>query len=124
MKKAIRITFFSVLGLLAILVLFFALEYNATAIPGSECKIVTGNALSIAEGGIKDVVFSIEGNNERFYINRGLESKYSLGQLKSELLGKNVTIRYSAHESLFFGANSVHHIRSLHVGDTMFYSEF
>jgi hypothetical protein len=111
----------SVLSLLVIL--FISIEYKATEVPEDQCKIAEGVVTEINEGGIKDVVISL-GGEKKFYINRGLDSKFELNVLQNEIVGKRVKISYSDHQSILANNNSSHHIRKMEIGLKTFYTEY
>ena len=62
-----------------------------------EAIVGKGVVLTIYEGGVKDVVFRVENDPRKFYINRGLESGLYLDELKKKLIEKNVIFKYPAY---------------------------
>lgn len=88
----------------------------------SECLAVKGIVSNIHEGGVKDAVFSIKGEKRRFYINRGLENGLSLSDLKNDLEGKEVTIRYP-YWALLDADGSIKHISQLEHDGKIIYTE-
>ncbi len=125
MKKYLRIAVLSIstLSIVAIAT-FFILEYKAVEVPENECKIIEGKVVEISEGGIKDAVFKLDGNETIFYINRGLEKKYTLAELEQKILEKKVRIYFSNHKSILDRNNKVKHIRKLELENQTFYTEF
>ncbi len=80
-----------------------------------------GIVSSIYEGGVKDVVFIIEGNNRKFYINRGLENGLEINKLREKLIGKEVTFKYPRHWTPLDWNNSVIHVSKVEIkGDVIF----
>ena len=65
--------------------------------PESELLTQSGIVSYIYEGGVKDVCFRLEGDQNVYYINRGLENGLHLQELQETLLGKEVTIKYPEH---------------------------
>ena len=91
----------------------------------SDCEKIDGIVYKIGEGGVQDLTLQLEGKSTEFYINRGLE-KYSLEQLQSKLLRKNVTIYFVEHSFitlLLSSGRSSEQIRKLNIGAETFYSE-
>ena len=65
--------------------------------PESELLSQSGIVSSIYEGGVKDVCFRLSGDQNIYYINRGLENGLVLRDLQQTLTGKEVTIKYPEH---------------------------
>ena len=84
---------------------------------------IEGTLRGIAEGGIKDVAFTLANDRTCYYINRGLKNRFKLKDLQ-KLVGKEVTIFYSDHTNILSGENPSRHIRELYIGNQVFYSEF
>ena len=103
---------------------FLIIEYKSVEIPDNECEVIEGIVTGIGEGGVKDVIFTLAGTKNSFYINRGLENQFNLKDLEREILGKKVTILYSNHTNILSGKNPSRHIRKLKIGRNTFYSEF
>lgn len=82
---------------------FIAATFRPIIVPSNpaECIVAEGKVSKIFEGGIKDVVFKLEGHDTYYYINRGLEQGLELNQLQEDLIGNNVTIKYPKHWTLF-----------------------
>lgn len=117
MKKIIVI---SVL-ILTIAIAFFVLrQKNVTE---KSCQKVYGIVTEISEGGVKDASFKLFQNDTLFYINRAFENKFTLSQLRNEILNKEVTIYYKRTSS-FLSSNGSQQIRKLKVGEKIFYTEF
>ena len=66
-------------------------------LPEKDLTTITGKAISVFEGGVKDVCIRLEGNPNVYYINRGLESGLELESLKKALINNIVTIKYPEH---------------------------
>lgn len=125
MKRKILIIVTTLIGCFFLFIIsFLIIEYKSVEIPESECEIIEGIVTGIAEGGVKDVTFTLAGTKNCFYINRGLENQVNLADLEREILGKKVTIFYSNHTNILSGKNSSRHIRKLKIGSSTFYSEF
>ena len=118
-----RTTLFLLLGL-AVSVLF-AFTYKNTEISKSDCRLAKGIVSNIAEGGAQDVVFELEGKQQSFYINRGVENGFDIAALEKEMLAEEVTIYYADEWSLFapFGSN-IKPIRELKCDNRIVYSEY
>ena len=117
MKKIVLIAFF----VLTILLAFFVLrQKNVTE---NSCRKVHGIVTDINEGGVKDATFKLSENDTLFYINRAFENKFTLSQLRNEILNKEVIIYYKKN-STFLSSNGSQQIRKLKVGEKIFYTEF
>lgn len=98
-------------------------------LPADECAVAVGRITSIEEGSSHDVVFRLAGDDRIYYINRGLEQGLSLDALRSELLGRDVTLSYPEHWSLFgfvgavVGAAGSHHVSKLETVERVVFDE-
>ena len=87
----------------------------------SDCEVVKGNVIQIDEQGVKDIVFTIAGQKRTFYVNRGLERGLELNKLRSELINKEVTIKYPRYWTLL--GNSSKHIAKIEVSGRTIFTE-
>ena len=86
-----------------------------------DCFVVKGTVAHIYEGGVKDVVFVLNGQKQYFYINRGLEQGLNLAVLKKQLHGKEIIIKYPDYWSLLDPGKSIRHISKVeYAGKTVF----
>ena len=86
-----------------------------------DCLSLKGTVTAIYEGGVKDVVFKLDGKEQSFYINRGLERGLILNDLKTDLIGQEILIKYPDHWTPLDPGNSVVHISKIeHAGQTVF----
>ncbi len=86
-----------------------------------DCLSLKGTVTEIYEGGIKDVVFKLQGLDKEFYINRGLERGLDLKKLKAELTNKEIVIKYPKYWTPLNPGNSVRHISKIEcAGKTIF----
>jgi hypothetical protein len=81
-----------------------------------------GIVSEVSEGGTKDAVIRLTGDNTSYYINRGLETRFSLTGLQKDIVGKQVIISYAKHWSLSPAISQ--HIGQLQAGRDVIYSEF
>ena len=87
-----------------------------------DCITIKGTVTHIYEGGVKDVVFVLDGRKETYYINRGLE-QLNLAALKKELEGKEITIKYPDYWSLLDPGKSLRHISKIEYMEATVFSE-
>ena len=87
----------------------------------SDCEVVTGNVIRIDEQGDKDIVFTIAGQKRTFYVNRGLERGLELNKLRSDLINKEVTIKYPRYWTLL--GNSSKHIAKIEFSGRTIFTE-
>ncbi len=107
-----------------VLAYFVIFEYKATEIPEEQCVTMTGFVTEISEGGASDAIFRIEGNQSLFYINRGLDKKFTLADLQKQVLGKKAKFYFSGHNPILMSDIPARHIRKMEVDDQLFYSEY
>ena len=100
---------------------FFVLK--PTTVSEKSCQKITGIVTEVNEGGVKDATFKLSENETLFYINRALEDKFTIKQLRQEILNKQVTI-YFVKKSSFLSSIKSQQIRKMKVGKNMFYTEF
>ena len=87
----------------------------------SEAESISGVVEHIYEAGIKDAVFVIRDAESRFYINRGFERGLNLNDLKTNLIGKEVTLKYPKYWTpLDWGRTSIHASKLEHEGVVLF----
>ena len=81
----------TVVGLVVLGILIF----RPVPIPNeNDCEVVRGTVIKIEGQGVKDIVFTIAGQEKTYYVNRGLERGLELDKLRSELINKEITIKY------------------------------
>jgi len=84
----------------AILLVLFLMIFRPVHIPSDEKDLnsISGTVKHIFEGGVKDANFFLaEHKGKNFYINRGLENGLNLEDLKTNLIGKKVVLKYPSH---------------------------
>ena len=86
-------------------------------------QIVKGTIKEISEAGTYDVVIELEETDQIFYINRGLKKLFDLGQLQSQLIGKEVAITYPRYWSPLDLQNSWKNVSILEIEEKVIYSE-
>lgn len=118
-------TLLSCLALGLIIFVLFIFTYKNTEIPKSDCLLATGNVSNIHECDVQDVVFDLEGKQQSYYIERGIEYGFDIEALEKEMLAEEVTIYYADEWSLFapFGSKSKH-IREIRCDNRIVYSEY
>jgi|GEM_PF-4303933 len=120
-----RIILFSLLGLGLIAFAAFTFTYRNVEVSKADCLMTTGIVSNIFEGGVKDVVFELDGKKQSFYINSGVENGFDINVLEKQLLAQDVLIYYADAWSPFapLGTKSKH-IREIRSGNWIVYSEF
>lgn len=89
-------------------------------LPEDELTVKEGWVTEVYEAGEKDIVFTLEGTSELFYINRGLEQGLSIQGLQTKLIGNKVTLKYPEYWSLLSNGKS-HHLSKVEAnGETIF----
>lgn len=82
---------------------------------------IVGIVESVYEGGVKDLVFKLQGDSNTYYINRGLENAFDLKIIENELIGEQVILWYAKHRSQPNGGG---HVMQLKFNDSLYYSEW
>jgi hypothetical protein len=112
---------------LAIFCVFILMIFAFSKVDSSKDNsvIVNGKVLGITEGGVKDAVFQLEGHDITYYVNRGLEDKFTLTELNEKFAGKQLRIYYAKGWTPLapFGTRSKH-ITRIESGASVEYSEF
>lgn len=86
-----------------------------------DCISLTGTVTSIYEEGIHDVAFRLSGQEQIFYINRGLERGLDLENLRATLTDQEVVIKYPQYWTPLDPGNQSRHISKIeHKGETVF----
>lgn len=86
-----------------------------------DCLSVKGTVTQMYEGGVKDVVFKLQGLDKEFYVNRGLERGLDLNNLKASLTNKEIVIKYPKYWTPLDPGNSTRHISKIECdGKTIF----
>jgi hypothetical protein len=78
-----------------------------------DCLALKGTVTEIYEGGIKDVVFKLQGIEKEFYVNRGLERGLDLTQLRAELTNREIVIKYPQYWTPLDPLNLGRHISKI-----------
>ena len=98
------------------------LIFRSLPIPDEkDCLSLKGVVTEVYEGGVKDVVFKLQGVDKEFYINRGLERGLDLKKLQAELITKEIVVKYPQYWTPLDPTNSVRHIAKIECdGKTIF----
>ena len=115
-----RILLSSAVGFFAI---FLFLILRPCNVCKENCDDVSGKVIDVSEGGVKDIVLTLEGENSIYYINRGLEKNFDKTQLEKELIGRKVRISYSKHWTPLDPYNNSRHIAELEIDNRIIYTE-
>lgn len=92
-------------------------------LPEEELAIHTGKVTQIFEGGTYDIVFRLDNDESTYYINRGVELGLSIEELRKDLIGQEVTMKYPEYWSIF-GANRMStHVSKVEASDRVIFSE-
>ena len=99
----------------SILVFGFLIIKPVPIVAEEKAVVVQGLVIDIYEGGVKDVIFKLNGDNSSYYINRGLESGMDIDDLKEKLIGNTVLLKYHKQSQ---------HIFKLEFNNEILYSEY
>ena len=112
------------IGIVIILLLGITTLRPVPNLPEEKCKEAYGAIERIYEGSSFDIVFKLMNDDSHYYINRGIESGLVIEDLKEELLGKEIYIKYPPHWTFLDPMNKTKHIVKLSTRDEIIYSEF
>ena len=110
------------LGVLFILTLGFALK-PVPIVSEEKALIEKGVVKYISEGGTNDVLFTLENNNTKFYINRGLENGLDLNLLREKLIGQEVIFKYPKYWTPLDWDNKTKHLSKVEFGNEIIFNE-
>jgi hypothetical protein len=114
-----------------VLISFSVLLFIMAVLIFRPVPIVSENK-AISESGIvkeiysnkgNDVIFVLENNDRRFYINRGLENGLALNNLKEKLIGNAIVVKYPNFWTPLDWNNSVRHISKVEFNDEILFNE-
>jgi hypothetical protein len=116
-------------GLLALAGIFLVLlAYSVMPLPmanPSNCGAVVGKVESVKAGdGPGDILVTFSGDNDYYYINRGLENGIRLEVLSKQLVDKTAKVYYIKHWSLLNFNSKTRHIARIEVGEQLVYNEW
>lgn len=105
--------------------LYFSLALRPISVDRNNCETIKGTVTEVKEGGAKDLVIKVSGQDRILYINRGLEKKFNLPEFREKFIGKKVTVSFADHWTPLdpFSKGS-RHITELTIGKEIVYSEF
>lgn len=70
-----------------------------------------------------DIVFILENNPQRYYINRGLENGLELNKLKNQLIGNTIIIKYPKYWTPLDWNNSIRHVSKVEFENEVVFNE-
>ncbi len=108
-----------------LLLLLIVLTFRPVSVKRANCLQSIGVVDMVYEGGVHDIVIHLKDDNQRYYINRGLEKDLTISGLQEKLIGKEVNLCHLKHWSLLKPrANTSGHISELRCESELIYSEF
>ena len=124
MKKILNNIFVSigVLFVLAILSIGLTVIKDGKSIIGTT-KTVTEKIVDIYDNGNYDIGFRLEGDDNRYYINRGQQHGLSIEELREKYMDKTLAVSYVSQFSVLDWDNSLRHINRIEFGDEMVFNE-
>jgi len=117
MKK----THLTITASVVLLVLLSAFAFRPVS-TYKDCRVVKGKVTSVFKGG-DDVVVTLEGRKENYFIDKGLKKGLNLAKLKTGLEGKQVTIKYPDYRSMFTPDKSLKNIVTIEYSGKTIFSE-
>ena len=88
-----------------------------------DCLVLVGKVTEVYESGVKDVVVEVEGSDKKFYVNRGLERGLELNNLRTQLIDKEIVIKYPSYWTPLDPQNSTRHISKIECEGRIVFSE-
>jgi hypothetical protein len=111
-------------ALIIVFVSFFILAMRPVPIPAEEdCLTISGTVTLVSESEGKDVRIKLQGVDQIFYVNRGLEAGLNLIQLNNDLLHKHITIKYPRYWTPLDPSNAIRHVSKIEVDGMTIFSE-
>lgn len=106
-------------GLIALITVILSLR-PIPILAEKDCLVLKGTVTKIYEGGVKDVVIELSGQNQKFYVNRGLERGLNLKELQQKLTGLEIVLKYPDYWTPLDPGKSIIHISKIeHEGQTI-----
>ena len=119
-----RIALYSLLAFGVLILATFILIFRPVPIVTEDKAITeTGIVSDIYSNKGNDVVFVMANKQRRFYINRGLENGLDLNNLKQQLIGQPVVVKYPNYWTPLDWHNSVRHISKLEFNGEILFNE-
>lgn len=112
------------IGIIVPIVLLILVFQRVPVTSEGECLVEAGVVANIYESGSKDITFTLYNNRNRYYVNRGLERGLNLAGLKSELVGRQVVIKYPKYWTPLDPQNKIRHIAKIEYDGETIFSEF
>lgn len=111
-------------ALVALIVVLGALAIRPVPLVAlADCLEATGRVSDVFEGGTHDVVFTLDGDQRRFYVNRGLERGLDLAQLRDTVIGERATLKYPDYWTPLDPTGSTRHLSRVELGDVVLFDE-
>lgn len=91
----------------------------------SEDKAIVerGIVKNIWKDGVKDIVFKLEKNPRKFYMNRGFESRLNLEKLREKLIGNEVVFKYPRYWTPLDWNDQIRHLSKVEYGEEEIFNE-
>ncbi len=89
-----------------------------------ECIALKGTVSGIYEGGVHDVIFKLKEHKQTFYVNRGLEHGLNIAKLKSQLINKEITVKYPDYWAPLVSMDLTRHICKIELEGQTLFTEF
>lgn len=114
-----------IFAFILIVIVFIILALRPIDTSKENSVIIIGKVVSVSEGGTKDLVFELKDDKTTYYINRGLESRFTLDQAQKEFTGKTAVLNYAKNWTPLapFGTSSKH-ITYITIDGNIIYSEW
>ena len=108
------------------LLVFLGLKYALTPvliISEDDALSQKGIVSNIVESGEKDLKIELAGLERSFYINRGLEKGLNIDELRRQILGQEILIKYPKYWTPLDWNNRVRHVAKMEFNGELIYSE-
>ncbi|MGB0431524.1 MAG: hypothetical protein ACPGLV_13705 [Bacteroidia bacterium] len=117
-----KLIIIGVFSCIALFLLVFGMPIHS--LNETQCNKVTGvmHQFQVHEGS-KDIRLRIEGDNGKYYINRGLENGID-AEIMRNLKDKEVEVWYAKHWSLLNYKSLVRHVGQITINGEVVYTEF
>lgn len=115
----------NILIVLSVMVLIIAVLVLRPVPIVSENKAIVekGIVTEIYDGGWKNIIFQLENNGRRFYINRGLQAGLELNSLREKLIGNLIVLKYPKYWTPLDWNNRIKHISKVEFNNEIVFNE-
>lgn len=114
---------FGIIAAILVIITIALLFRPVPIVSENDALVHKGIVKDIFGSSTKDIVFILENNKTRFYINRGTEIGLDAEQLKQELVGKEIVLKYPDYWTPLDWNNKIKHISKVEYENKILFNE-